>query len=263
MLHEDSFPPSQTALVWAEERLVREAESDFADMKRAMRRLLSTNQSSPKWVLARTYPLNQSQSKRIMVGLCLERRLRICVSLESSSGLGIKFGAAQLEQLLDRSWIDAVLHHLEEPSASGKVVKNGEFEFRCSLLRNSEPGLRISALNEEKECFVVIGGITIKRLFDLASVLKRRLEFLRMVTNESDKWLVRWLEGMRAEGVAAGCEEQLTDDLAIELVRDSVDRRGKNLSLGMTQCVEEEMVNDIMFCHPVLASYMLSDYTKE
>ncbi|XP_034250654.1 uncharacterized protein LOC117651045 [Thrips palmi] len=175
--------PSQTAMMEAmEERRVFGPKPDFADLKRATRRLLATRQGPPKWVLEKAYPLNPSQSKRIVIGLCLERRLHICVAIENASGLGIKLRSGDLEHLLDRSWVDTVLQHLSEPTAYGKSMKSDGFEFKCTLLRNSEPGLRISALDEEKECYVILGAVTCKRLFELKHALKRKLNMLQSVS---------------------------------------------------------------------------------
>ena len=274
MRAESPIAPSQTAMMEAEERRAAEVESSFADLKRATRRLLATRQGSPKWVLEKAYPLNHSQSKRVVIGLCLERRLHICVAIENASGLGIKMGADDLEHLLDRSWEEAVLQHLQEPNAYGKSVRRGGFEFRCTLLRNSEPGLRISALNEEKECYVILGGITCKRLFEMKYALRHKLEMLKRVSQDSDKWLLRYLEGLKSEIYVRALEDNLTEDLALDIVtkgaefRDSTNICNERFLSNrewdtMRKIWEVDFVHDMMNCHPILVSRMLIDYTKE
>lgn len=225
------------------------------DCIRCMRRLFSTSQSQPKWVLEKIWALNASRSKQLTVGLCLERKLNVCAALESPAGLGVKLTQDELEYAVSPDFLQTLLKHLDSPNESTSLCASGAVQFQCIMTQNGEPGLRIS----KGEAFVILGRATCKSLHQLAPAVRQRLVFLKEVYLVCAKWVVRFMEMVKAESGHMG--EQFHRDRDVLPTLTSLGKALASNKISVYQHeIELEFVKDMIFRYPELVAKMVMDY---
>lgn len=238
----------------AEQR--KEIDEGFA---RAMRHRNGTSTTNPRWVLEKTWHLNPSMSKNLTVGYCLERQLQPLVTIQNPAGLGIKMNKNELLTLLDAKWRELVLNHLKNPCPGERRVF-GDFECKCMTLNTGEPGLRLAKVGE-KEMFCVLGGITVKNLFDMTPAILERLDMLVCARDLCVTFLVGLLGALRARIRADTPVSQphhvmpYIKDFAKE--RDSI-RIVPPCHDVVRMC--DEVNSDMLYRHADVTSRMLTDF---
>lgn len=232
--------------------------ADYSDAVRAMRRLVGSATATPRWVLDKTWDLNPSRSKRLTVGLCLDRKLTICVAVENSGALGVKLTREELIELLHPRLRDIVFDHLQAPTSSGTSMTRGEVEFQCMVLRNGEPGLRLN----KGESFVILGDVTCKALYYAAGHILHYVELLRLVQIESPKWLMRGLETLKSEAERLGLG-YLDKEKDVWPVLVSVgDAYSSQIPSTDVMTIETEFFKDMLFRHKEPMARMYIDYVR-
>ena len=226
---------------------------------RSMRRLHARPQSTPRWILEKTWLLNASRSKQITVGLCLDRKLNVCVAIESPTGLGLKGTQSELEHALSPLFRDVVLKHLNTPGGGNTASFTGEVQYQCILTRCGEPGLRIA----KGDAFVILGKATCKALYYLAPVILQRLAFLKETYDVCGPWVATAFDRVLAEAKELG-QDLVYKEKAVLDVLTSLSQKVGNKSLWPPVVnVEVEMYFDLLFRHKDLFARMYIDYRTD
>lgn len=229
------------------------------DCNRALRRLVAAHQDPPKWVFEKTWDLNASRSKRLTVGFCLARRLDICITLESPAGLGVKLSVQELQHLLSPKMRVAVFEHLQERKAVGALhTKVGDMVYQCVLLRNGEPGLRLSKDN----AFVILGEVTCTTLYYAGPHILQRVALLDNIGLGGAKWVVRILEEVRSEVHAMGYNVLSREKDVYPVLTALSGKLGARRLEPTTLDVEFEMFCDMLFKHKELLARMYVDFVQ-
>lgn len=233
--------------------------ADFSDdCTRAMRRLVAGPQTTPKWVLDKTWDLNASRSKRITLGLCLDRKLNICIVIENTAGLGVKLTTEELQHLLSPPWRNSVLEHCANPTHPGPISAQGTMQFQCVILRNGEPGLRLC----RGECFVILGEVTCKVLYYAAPAILQRLDLLASVWQQCGKWVVRAMESIRTEARLLGSDCLDKERDVYSVLTSLGGKLAADRQMPTMLDIEAELFSDMLFRHKEPIARMYIDYMK-
>lgn len=146
-----------------------------------------------KLVVVRLWDLNPSRTKRLYVGLDIERAFQVCVFFENSSGkAGVCLSADEFRELVsDSQWLKTASRHMLQPFAPpcpSRVLSH--VDFRLTLVNEGDPGLRIQSHDGN---FSVIGAVTwsfllrqAPRILDYISGLEKSI----LAQNYVRAWLV-------------------------------------------------------------------------
>ncbi|XP_052122305.1 uncharacterized protein LOC127749183 [Frankliniella occidentalis] len=118
-------------------------------------------------ILDMTVPLNASKSKKIVMGIDLDRGLLPFVSIENSQGHGVTLTFQEFEQLCCLTWRCSVAEHMENPSYTVRTKYSAFHEYRCAIAEG-KPVVQISPLHGEKGGYVYLGQNTWETLWKRA-----------------------------------------------------------------------------------------------
>lgn len=152
------------------------AEDTSPALQRALRRIVP-NPRWPCWILEKSWALNPSQSKFLTLGLDLSRCCRVVACISGNKGVQVVLAADELQELLSPAWLKNVAHHFRSPVLPGAVrVLPSQAEFRCVVIGDGEPGLRVSRISGDmnKSAFTILGDVTVKTMMMLAPRYNRQ-----------------------------------------------------------------------------------------
>ncbi|XP_052129502.1 uncharacterized protein LOC113215659 [Frankliniella occidentalis] len=137
------------------------------------------NVKKPRYsaILELTLPLNASKSKRIVMGIDLERGLLPFVSIENAQSKGVVLTLREFELLFGFEWKISVNAHMKNPSYQVRNTYTEFHEYRCSMA-DSKPVVQISPL-KGKGGYVYLGEATWNALNSMSRLIFGYVEDLR------------------------------------------------------------------------------------
>lgn len=238
-------------------------------MSRAMRRIVSTPHG--KLTFEKMFYLNMSRSRRLVLGLDLERDLQPFGQLDNGTGLGVRLGASDLRALLSDQWCQRVRNHMRTPVAppgASKVCEN--VDFRLTLIRDLEPGLKITMAGDASlKQFIVLGQVTCQKLLNLAPAILYHLESLEKRVDAAKVMLELCLTMLQNNAYKAMYETKGDETISNERqARELITQMGPKLcrrdeevlsTTGSISDGELEFMIDLLFKYPETLARMLYD----
>lgn len=191
-----------------------------ASMERATKRVVPTPLG--KWLLEKTLYLNNSRTKRIVLGLDLERQLAAFAFIDNGGGLGVRVDAQDMRELFALDWQQKVKKHLRTPSLPGAVRVCSNSDFRLNIIRDCEPGMKISSHGEDgKHNFVVLGYVTCVRLYRLAPSILRYISHLESLQGPARQWLLDALDKLQVDTLKRGLSSLPNEKEACDILEQA------------------------------------------
>lgn len=172
-------------------------------MERATKRVIPTPLG--KWLLDKTFYLNASRTKRLVLGLDLDRQLEPYAFIDNGSGLGVRLVAEDVRELFAPDWEDKVKKHLRTPSMPGCVKINHGSDFRLNIIRDCEPGMKIATHGEDGRFnYVVLAYVSLVKLYGLGPAIIVYLAHLESLKARAKLWLLETLSKLQLLAIQRG-----------------------------------------------------------
>lgn len=239
------------------------------DLAQAMRRIVPTPHG--KLTMEKVFYLNTSRSRRMVLGLDIERDLQPVIYIDNSSGLGVRLSAPAVRSLLSEQWCEKVRTHMRSPCGPpGHSRVCEDADFRLTLIRDLEPGMKITvATDDSLRQFIVLGSVTCIRLLSLVPAILFHLELLEQSVGRAKEWMVATLDLVR--NVAFRTMYEMKD------ARFGSERQTRELitNLGPKICKRDEeglesispsqldFVIDLFYKYPETLARMVYDVSRE
>jgi hypothetical protein len=163
----------------------------------------------PKLVFEKVFFLNPSRSKRLTIGLDLDRDLSPCAVLEGNSGAvpSVMLSDEAFTMLLSNEWRATVKRHMDklEPLPTPTRVLPSDCHFHCISLPNNEPALKIRTSN----AFIILGAVSVQTLYWLRPALATKM--LALDAGRVRSWLRYVLDDIKRK-----TSHQLRDETDIK-----------------------------------------------
>lgn len=164
--------------------------------------------SRVRFVSESCFDLNPSRSKRLWIGLDLERQLQISVLVENSTNkLGTRLSLEEFNALLlDEGWTETVCKHMRSPLEQPRpslVLENVEYRLITVNANAPEPALSIRTLDD---LYVILGAVTWEYLLRLKPLILLKVNELQEACRENHftKWLAHSLVHLRDKAMSLG-----------------------------------------------------------
>lgn len=188
-----------------------EDEEDLFDV--AVRNLLAhipspTHTSRVRYLSESCFDLNASRSKRVWIGLDLERQLTISVLIENSMNkLGTRLSVDEFKALLlDERWVSTVSRHMSSPMEQPRpsvVLDHVEYRLITVNPASPEPALRIRTSDD---LYVILGAVSWNYLVRLKPLILLKLAELNEMCSQKhfEKWIVHSIVYLRDKAASQG-----------------------------------------------------------
>lgn len=162
-------------------------EEAVQELTSIMRRLAPSHHG--RLCLEKVFYLNSSKSKRLSVGLDLERHLQVHALIEGNNGVRVRLSSDELKELLSEQWRASVLNHMRSPRLPGTVRVLEECEFRNIVIHDGEPALKIVHHSGGRDVNIVLAEISCKTLFNIAPAILHKVHALGLDYERAMGWL--------------------------------------------------------------------------
>ncbi|KAK3910249.1 Glycosyltransferase 6 domain-containing protein 1 [Frankliniella fusca] len=181
--------------------------------------------------------------------------MEVCALLYASNGLSVLLTEMELVSLLDPRWVPSVLLHFKTPKnpGNGRVLEN--VEFRCCVIGNGEPGLRISKRTDNRIGYIVLAETSVLTLIDLADAILCTVSTLKNFSVECENWLLDSLRVLKEMSEEMSIPIQTEQDAASVLAVYK-----KELAACEMLTPETMFVLDLAYMYKEQFSRMLFDF---
>jgi hypothetical protein len=208
--------------------------------------------------MEKTWYLNGSRSKRLSIGVDLERQLSVSAVIEGNTGIGVRLDASQLKELLSPGWMAIVLQHIKYPQSPGLVRELKNLTMSCAMIHERNGGLKISTVDDEgKHMYVILGEVSCKLLFMYAPAILYRVNAYCDEVMRIAGWLQENLTQLRALVHIKG-PTQLTMQGAIDIISTAATKMSAIESAASLHW-ETEFQFDMFYRHREFLANMLID----
>lgn len=230
-------------------------------LARVLSKLTSAHATNCKWTLEKIWDLNASRSKRLTVGMDLERHLTVSAVIESNTGLGVRLSKTHLQELLSPAWMSAVMQHFKFPQTLGAFRSMDNFEMKCILIHDRDPGLRIATVDSNgRHTYVILGEISCKLLFMYAPAILCQVSVFSNDLSKVEDWLRGCLSALKSLAAVKGIK-RFTSYHDAQMIVSSMAEKVSSPENATTEICDRrtEFLLDVLYRHRDLTAKILYD----
>lgn len=227
---------------------------------RVLNGLAPAQSTNCKWTMEKIWDLNASRSKRLTVGMDLERQLTVSAVIESNTGLGVRLSKTHMQELLSPAWMSAVLQHFKFPQTLGASRTMDNFEMKCIIIHDRDPGLRIATVDPTgRQTYVILGEVSCRLLFMYAPAIMYQVTVFSGEVSKVEEWLRGCLSDLKSLTAVKGITTRLTSSYEAQAI---VAEMAEKVSAPENAVIEicdrrTEFLLDVLYRHRELTARIL------